>query len=145
MSTPADTGFDFTTVTGSFTEKLRAPRTAPVPESVVKLAQLSYDGQPAPTEADPGRKLHVLHYTFPSEAMRDAFVKHMKNAGPLTTPPTSVSIAVDPDATESETVTDEKGNTVTRVIPVEPLKVSWRATLRKGRGAASANGGSAAA
>lgn len=135
------TDFDFGTVTGSFTERLRATKVTPVPDAIVKLAERSYAGDPAPTEADPARKLHVLRYDFPDEAMRDAFVKHMKNAGPLTTPPTSITVAIDPDATEQETITAEDGTETTRVIPVSPLTVSWRATLRKGRGAASASNG----
>lgn len=106
--------FGWDGITGHAVEKLRKPKVAPVPDAIVTQAQRSWDG----VEHD-GKTLHVLRHQFKQgeEAKAEAFARLMKKAGAHTTPPTSVSVVVDPD---------ETGN---------KLLVAWRAGARRGRGA----------
>lgn len=108
-------GFDFGDVEGQHVEKLRAPRVQPVPDSIVQLAQRSLNGMIHPD--DPKKIMHAMTHQFQpgEEAKRDAFVKHMRNAGMHTTPPSSVTVVTDPD---------RNGN---------DLRVAWRTGARRGR------------
>lgn len=107
--------FNWEGVTGKAVERLRAPAPPPrPPDHLVNLAQQSWDG----VEVD-GEKRHVLRYRFTAgqETKRDAFIKLIKKAGAHTTPPTTVTVATDPDRTGDE------------------LLVAWKAGQRRGRGA----------
>jgi hypothetical protein len=103
--------FNWDGITAEPTERLKKRKVVPVPASIIKQAQRSYDGVDGK---------HVLHYTFPTEEIAAAFVKHMRNAGEHTTPPTSVSAAIDPDETGDK------------------RHVAWRAGKRRGRNTDSA-------
>lgn len=115
---PTFTDEDWGDITAKPAERLKARPVKPVPPAIVRHAQRSYEGVPHPD--DENKTVHVLTHTFDSEEKAEAFAKHMKNAGDHTTPPTSVSVAVDPDGTG-----DKK-------------TVAWRAGKRRGRGAATA-------
>lgn len=114
-TTAQATEFDFGEIEGQAVERLRAAKVEPVPDSIVKLAQLSLDGVPHPQDAE--KRLHVRTHQFKpgEEAKRDAFVKHMRNAGMHTNPVSSVTVVTDPDRNDNH------------------LKVSWRAGKRRGR------------
>lgn len=115
LMTDTNTDFDFGDIEGQAVERLRAKKVEPVPDSVIKLAQLSRTGVPHPNYPD--RTLHVRRHQFKpgEEAKRDAFVKHMRNAGPHVTPPGSVTVVTDPE---------RKGN---------HLLVAWNAGEPRGR------------
>jgi hypothetical protein len=92
-----------------FVTQLREVKTEPVPPEIVHLAQQSYNGVPHPK--DPEKTIHALHTTLPTEAKAAAFARHMKNAGAHTTPPSSVTVIVDPDRRKVQE-SDEDGNLV---------------------------------
>jgi hypothetical protein len=116
MTVPTQQGFDWSTITGHAVERLRAPKTTPVPDAIVALAQRSWDGVPNHKNPD-GEKLHVLRHSFESEERAVEFAKHMRKAGAFTLPMTSVSVVVDPDGT---------GDVRT---------IAWRAGTRRGKAA----------
>ncbi len=118
----AATEFDWSEVSGQAVERLRAPKVAPVPDSIVKLAQMSYDGVPDPK--NPENTLHVLRHQFKDEAKAVAFAKIMKKAGDhvMTTDGKGGSVSVVPDP-------DGDGNVTL---------VAWKAGARRGRTPASA-------
>lgn len=107
-------------IQGEAVTRLRAPKVTPVPASIVKLAQRSYDG----IEVD-GETRHVMRHTFESAERAEAFAKLMRKAGEHTVPLSSVSVAIDPDRTDDD---DE---------PVSPETVAWRAGNKRGRKAAA--------
>lgn len=122
MSVPTEPEFDWGVITGQAVERLRAPKVASVPASIVELAQRSYVG--VVNEADPeGARLHVLRHQFDSASRAEQFVKLMRKAGDHTSPRTSVSVVVDPDRIGAEAGGD-------RIV-------AWRAGERRGKKAAS--------
>lgn len=96
MTVPTQADFDWGSLTVHAVERLRAPKTAPVPDAIVKLAQQSYEGVTDPRNPE-GPKLHVLRHTFEDQDRAGKFAGHLRNAGKLTTPQTSTTIVVDPD------------------------------------------------
>lgn len=102
--------YDWGEVTGRFVQRLRAAKVEPVPDSIVKQAQLSWDGE----EID-GEVRHVREHTFRTDEMAAEFARLIKKAGKHTTPETSVTAVIDPD---------NDGNL---------RKVSWRAGARRGK------------
>jgi len=110
---------------------LREPRTAPVPDAIVRQAQRSYEGVAHPQ--DPDRLMHVLTYEFPTEEHAAAFAAHMKNAGAHTTPATSVTVVIDPDRTKTRETRDDGTTETVLGPPVNPRVVAWRASERRGR------------
>lgn len=103
--------FDWSGINGEFTDRLKGEKVPDVPEPIVKLAQMSYDG-----DAE-GR--HVMRREFKTEEMAAAFHKHVKNAGHHTTPQSSVRANIDPDETGNKRL------------------VAWRAGQRRGRKSAA--------
>lgn len=82
---------------------------APVPPSIVRMAQEVLNG----ITLDDGTVTHTKRYVFrpDQEALRDAFVKNMRNAGAWTEPPSTVTVTVEPDG----------------------LTVLWRAGRKRGK------------
>jgi hypothetical protein len=126
-----------------FVTKLREDRVEPVPAPIVRLAQLSLDGTTHPD--NPDVTLHAMQREFESVERAAAFAKHMKNAGPHTNPPSSVTVAVDPNRTKVQARNAETGELLFKdngkpdMVPgpsVNPRLVAWRAGARRGRAAA---------
>lgn len=121
----------------TFVTKLREKKTDPVPEQIVKLAQRSLEGQPGPN----GTVLHAMQLEFDTPEKAQAFAKHMRNAGGLTNPPSSMSVVVDPERTKVQDTTAEgkpKYNDDNKPVmvlgpPVNPKLVAFRAGVRRGR------------
>lgn len=107
------TEYDWSGITASAVERLRVRKPSPVPDKVKQLAQLSYDG--IPSKDDPEVKLHVLRHRFGTDEEAKVFAGLMRKAGDHTTPLTSVSVVVDPDAKEDNRT------------------VAWKAGARRGR------------
>lgn len=106
--------FDWTTVSGQATHRLRAPKVTPVPAHIVAEAQRSWDG--VKDEENPDADLmHVLRYEFSSEDIAKEFVKLAKKAGDHTVPLTTVTAVFDPDNEDN------------------PRKVAIKAGQRRGR------------
>jgi hypothetical protein len=120
VTVPTQNDFDWGSLTVHAVERLRAPKTAPVPDAIVKLAQQSYEGIVNPKHPE-GERLHVLRHTFESEARASQFAKLMRKAGSFTSPITSVTVVVDPDDLKNE----EGGRTI-----------AWRTGTRRGKAAA---------
>lgn len=122
-----------------FVEKLRAEKTEPVPEPIIRLAQQSRNGQQHPD--NPELVKHAMHVELDTEAKAQAFAKHMRNAGAHTTPPSSITVIVDPDRKKVQATTDEGGLRWTddgkplmvAGPPVNPRKVAFRAGPRRGK------------
>lgn len=112
------TEYDWSGVTASAVNRLRVRKPTPVPDKIKELAQASYDG--IPSKEDPESKLHVLRHRFGSDEEAAAFARLMRKAGDHTTPPTSVSVVIDPDEQKDLRV------------------VAWKAGQRRGRGSAKA-------
>lgn len=110
---PSTEEFDWSGITARPAVRLQKEKIKDVPKSIVKHAQDSYDGV-----MHQGELRHVLVHEFPNEELAAQFAKHMKNAGPHTTPETSISVVIDPDADGNKRL------------------VSWRAGKRRGRKAA---------
>jgi hypothetical protein len=115
VTVPTEAGFDWSSITATAVERLRAPKVKPIPPHIVALAQASYEGVENPAG---GEKLHVLRYQFDTEARASAFAKLMKRAGEHTTPATSVSVVIDPDF--------QPGS------EENPSLVAWRAGVKRG-------------
>lgn len=104
--------YNWDEVTGRTTQRLKAPKIPPCPAPIVRQAQLSYDG----VKNAEGELEHIREFEFATEEMAAQFAHLMKSAaGFHTTPPTSVSVVIDPDNT---------GNT---------RLVSWKAGARRGQ------------
>lgn len=122
-----------------FVTQLRETKTEPVPAPIIAQAQKSFDGMDDPR--NPGQKLHAMQLEFASVERAQAFAKHMRNAGPHTNPPSSVTVVVDPDrkkvdqiGPDGQVVKDENGKVVKVPGPaVNPRLVAWRAGVRRGR------------
>lgn len=104
MATQND--LDFSGVQGKSVERLRARKVHPVPPTIVKLAQASFDAS----------EVHEHEFETPERAAK--FAELMKYAGEHTTPLTSVTVALNPDK--------EAGKD-------NPRLVRWRAGNRRGR------------
>jgi hypothetical protein len=127
----------------AFVTTLREQHAEPVPEQIIRYAQMSYDGRPHPD--NPALLLHAMQYEFETPERAQAFARHMRNAGAHTRPPSSVTVVVDPQRRKTEAV-DADGQPVVKdgkpvmVLgpAVNPRLVAWRAGARRGRGNASA-------
>jgi hypothetical protein len=126
-----------------FVTKLREDRVEPVPAPIVRLAQLSLDGTKHPDDAE--LVLHAMQREFETPERALAFAKHMKNAGPHTNPPSSVTVAVDPNRPKVQARNSETGELLFKDNgkpdmvpgdPVNPRLVAWRAGARRGRATA---------
>lgn len=119
MAENEKTEFDFGDIEAHTVERLREAKVEPVPASIIKLAQQSYAGVKHPSKEDV--LLHVMRHQFAAgeEAKRDAFVKHMRNAGPH--------------------VKTEDGRGATVQVVTDPehkdnhLLVAWKAGNRRGQ------------
>lgn len=111
-----ETEFDWSEVSGTAVKRLRAPKVAPVHDTIKALAQKSRDGVADPENPE-GERLHVLRHEFKSPEMAAEFAKQIKKAGPHTVPPSTVTPVIDPDNT---------GNT---------RLVAWKAGDKRGRAA----------
>lgn len=89
--------FDWSELTGRTVSRLREPKVVPVPESIKRAAQRSYDGVPHPS--DPAKLNHILEHEFASEEQAAAAAKLLKKAGAHTEPRTSVRVVIDPQNT----------------------------------------------
>lgn len=137
---------DWDGLNAQFVMTLREQKTEPVPAEIVRLAQQSYDGVPHPQ--DPGSLLHAMQLDFSDRggtARAIAFEKHMRNAGPHTKPPSSITVVRDPqrkqvarlDENGKEILNAKTGKPVMEPGPaVNPNLVAWRAGARRGRAAA---------
>ena len=127
----------------AFVTSLHEKRVEPVPDAIVKLAQLSLDGQPHPN--DESLVLHAMQLEFDTPEKAKAFADHMRNAGMHTSPLSSVTVVIDPErekvpqiGADGRQVTNDKGKVVmVPGEPVNPRKVAWRAGARRGRTAGS--------
>lgn len=111
--------FDWTGLTGKAVEKLKKDKVPPrPPDEIVAAAQRSWDGVPKVID---GKEeiLHVQAHQFKTVEQAAEFAKLVKDAGPHTTPPTSVQPVIDPFETGDKRL------------------VHWRAGKPRGRKPAS--------
>lgn len=120
MTVPTDAGFDWSSVTGEAVATLRKPKTVPVPDAIVALAQESYVGRVNPADPE-GARLHWLRHRFETPERAAQFASLMKLAGAHTSPESTVRVVIDPDS-RKETPADER----------EPELVAWCAGTKKG-------------
>lgn len=127
---------------GQFITSLREKAVQPVPEPIIKLAQRSLDGNPAGTDEDGNVILrHAMEHKFESVERATRFANHMRNAGPHTTPESSVTVLQDPHRTKVQATGDNgqpKYNDAGKPVmvdgpAVDPTVVRWRAGAKKGR------------
>ena len=85
--------YDWTEVTGRAVKRLRAAKVVPVPEAIVRQAQLSYDGE---ADAETGEILHNRAHRFPSDEVAAEFARLIRHAGAHTKPETTVRPVIDP-------------------------------------------------
>jgi hypothetical protein len=111
--------YDWDALEASTSATLREPKVVPVPDGIVRQAQQAVTGV---TMAD-GEVRHTLEYEFPTAEVAAEFAKHMKNAGKLTTPVSTITVLVDPVG-------------VARKAEVNPRLVRWQAGARRGKPAA---------
>jgi hypothetical protein len=130
----------------AFTVTLKETKVEPVPDAIVKLAQRSLDGEPHPK--DDSLIMHAMNITFESPERAEAFAAHMRNAGPHTTPMSSITVVVDPErqkvpqiGADGQPVTKDGKTVMVPGEPVNPSKVAWRAGTRRGKAPAGSNGG----
>ena len=122
-----------------FVTQMRETKIEPVPDQIIAKAQQSFDGLDDPK--NPGNKLHAMQIEFATVERAQSFAKHMRNAGPHTNPPSSVTVLVDPDrkrvpqiGPDGQEVKDENGKVVKVPGPaVNPRLVAWKAGVRRGR------------
>lgn len=98
-------------LTGHVVERLRKPKTTPVPDAIVRAAQRSVGDENGPI---------VLEHKFADDETAAAFAKLMRKAGDHTEPQTTVQVVIDPEETGDNTL------------------VRWRAGARRGRSQAAA-------
>lgn len=85
LMTEAPIEFDFSELQAVTVDRLKAKKVVPVPASIVKLAQQSFDAE------------SVLELSLGSVERAAAFANHMKNAGDHTTPISSLTVVIDED------------------------------------------------
>lgn len=126
---------------GQFVTSLREKRVEPVPAQIVKLAQKSYDGVEV-TQPDGSTIVrHAMEKEFETPERAARFAAHMRNAGPHTNPPSSVTVLVDPEQSRVPVLNEDgsqkyadNGKPVTQPgDPVNPSLVRWRAGKPRGR------------
>lgn len=104
------TEFNWDELNGKATERMRKPKTSPVPDSIIRLAQRSVDSDPTLANCK------ELTFDFGSDTARaEAFIKLMRKAGAHTKPESTIKVTPDPDG--------EGHNTL----------ISWYARKRPGR------------
>jgi hypothetical protein len=127
VTVPTQAGFDWGTITAHAVEKLRQPKTPPAPPSqFIALAQRSYEGVTDPRNSD-GPRLHVLTFDFGTPERAQKAMKHLRDAGAHTTPPTSVRIVADP---EREWTTHPETGEKVWGPEVSPTTLAWKAGSR---------------
>lgn len=137
MTVPTQEDF-WSSMTVHAVDRLRAPKVAPVPDAIVKLAQTSYEGVMDPSNPE-GERYHVLRHTFDTEERAAAFFKLIKKAGAHTTPMTSVTAVVDPDnlheAHGRNVYRQETGSDATdaELIELGGRTVAWKSGVRRGK------------
>lgn len=123
-----------------FVATLRESKTEPVPEQIIRMAQMSLTG----FRQENGTVLHAMQHEFETVERAEKFMRHMRNAGAHTTPVSSITVVQDPDRRKVVKY-DEQGNPVLNeagkpvMVPgpaVNPLVVAWRAGAKKGKTAA---------
>jgi hypothetical protein len=107
------TEYDWSEINGVTVDRLRAPKTVPVPEPIVKQAQRSVDGDPKEL-----KNTLALEHRFETEEKAVQFAKFMKKAGALTKPVATMLVVVDP------------------LHEGDPLRIRWQASKRRGRATA---------
>lgn len=127
---------------GTFVTSLKTRRIEPVPDPIIKLAQLSLDGRKVGTD-DNGADVirHAMERKFETPERAQAFARHMRNAGDHTNPASSVTVLVDPERTkvqkngeDGKPLFAEDGKAVMEPGPaVDPTLVRWRAGARRGK------------
>lgn len=131
---------------GTVVTSLRERRIEPVPDSIVKQAQRSYEGVAAGTDDD-GKPIlrHALQHEFETPERAARFAAHMRNAGPHVITAdghgASVTVTVDPERKRVPALDEngqqkyaDNGKAVTEPGPaVNPRLVRWRAGAPRGR------------
>lgn len=108
------TEFNWDELNGKATERMRKPKTSPVPDTIIRLAQRSVDSDPTLANCK------ELTFDFGSDTARaEAFIKLMRKAGAHTKPEATIKVTPDPDG--------EGKNTL----------VAWYARKKPGRVAAN--------
>jgi len=93
------TEFNWDELNGKATERMRKPKTSPVPDSIVRLAQRSVDSDPTLANCK------ELSFDFGTDKDRaEAFVKLMRKAGAHTKPEATIKVTIDPDGEGKDTV-----------------------------------------
>lgn len=108
--------YDWDALEATTSATLREPKVVPVPAGIVRQAQKAVTGVTMPD----GEVRHTLEFEFPSAELAAEFAGHMKNAGKLTEPASTITVLVDPVG-------------VSRKAEVNPRLVRWQAGARRGR------------
>ena len=86
------TEFNWDELNGKATERMRKPKTSPVPDTIIRLAQRSVDSDPTLANCK------ELTFDFGSDTARaEAFTKLMRKAGAHTKPEATIKVTPDPD------------------------------------------------
>lgn len=110
------TEFNWDELSGKTIERMRKPKTVPVPEAIIRQAQLSVDTDPTLTNC------HARTFDFGADTARaEAFVKLMRRAGAHTKPESTIKVTLDPDGEGRQN------------------KIEWYARKRPGKRAAAAS------
>lgn len=121
--------YNWDDINGTAVERLRAPKTAPVPAAIVAQAQRSVDGDPASLV-----KTGAFHFSFGDHGKGEAFARFMKRAGAHTKPPSSMSVVV--GVLEGEGALAYVRKLRTDEPDPEELAVGWKAGKRRGKAVA---------
>lgn len=77
---------------GGFTdEPLKESAPVEIPDAIIKLAQMAYDGQEVK-----GKVVHTVNKRFKDEGTAEAFAVLIKAAADRTDPPCSIAVTLDP-------------------------------------------------
>lgn len=127
-----------------FVTRLRDEKVEPVPAPIVALAQASLNGHPTGEKDSDGNeiRLHAMQREFETAERAAAFAKHMRNAGKHTTPPSSITVLVDPNREKVQARHAETGQLLVKADGkpdmidgpvVNDRLVAWRAGAKRGR------------
>jgi hypothetical protein len=113
--------YDWSELNGTVVDRLRAPKTVPVPRAIIEQAQRSVDGDPDKLEGT-----LAIQATFDAPKA-EVLAKLMAKAGAHTSPPCSMRVVTG--------ILDENGELVKVPDGMVPatLTVAWKAGKRRGK------------